>query len=458
MRSRIAIISDQISKIGFVQNFTCEENDGIVSGRFDTIYLDTKGEKVTFEVDIYSHYPAKLYDSESIKFINVDYIAYKHVMEDGKICIHTQHSTVLSKKLLLDFQSLEEWIGRYILEQRNDLNYEHLIVPESLIQKEMYSFTFTDVDCHFSIGQYGYVEMCSNFPSLYRDRRVNNFVVQKFVKLDRSSYACGWSNYYNSLPSTNAGYYLFIGNAPAEYGKFIYKSWGQFHSYMPNDFRAELYGFEKRAIAKNEAGIVPVFIGYSIPGELIHWQIAMLKVGEFPFYGVAEKVNGRKTGKWVGATEDKEICWALSNNSSYKNFFGRGKMDSALIGGKVLVLGVGAIGSLVCETIVRGGCRYIEVLDYDKKENGNICRSAYNFVSGIGDKTVELSDTLTRISPFVEVRIGMRDLFSVHAKSSSISDGGKQYIETYLNSFDIIFDCTTDDDLMYLLSRRTNLL
>ena len=35
---------------------------------------------------------------------------------------------------------------------------------------------------------------------------------------------------------------------------------------------------------------------------------------------------------------------------------------------KILIIGVGAIGSMVAKTLAKGGCRHIDIVDYDVKE------------------------------------------------------------------------------------------
>ncbi|MBK7872890.1 MAG: ThiF family adenylyltransferase [Saprospiraceae bacterium] len=57
---------------------------------------------------------------------------------------------------------------------------------------------------------------------------------------------------------------------------------------------------------------------------------------------------------------------------------------------KILIIGVGAVGSMIAKTLTRGGCRFIDFVDHDLKEPENICRSEYIFSNGITNKTEEL--------------------------------------------------------------------
>lgn len=195
---------------------------------------------------------------------------------------------------------------------------------------------------------------------------------------------------------------------------------------------------------------MPLFIGYKTKGHNIHWQAAMLEIGKFPIRGV-------KDGKmYYTELINSNIDWLLTRNCSYNNFFGRGRLDDKLISKKILIMGLGAIGSMVATTLTRGGCINISLLDYDVKEAENVCRSEYFFNSGVNNKTNDLASLLTNISPFIEVK-SLKDEFSIalnyYLKSLHDNDGNKLPLEAFLNEFDLIFDCTTDNDLMFALSK-----
>src|SRR5690606_21945154 len=117
--------------------------------------------------------------------------------------------------------------------------------------------------------------------------------------------------------------------------------------------------------------------------------------------GVAEKIDDIKTGKWLTAIKKSEIKWGISRNTSYKYFFGRGIFSEKLTNRKILIIGIGAIGSIVAKTLTQCGCKNIDFIDHDIKEPENICRSEYRFANGITNKTTELEKILFEISPFI---------------------------------------------------------
>lgn len=78
-------------------------------------------------------------------------------------------------------------------------------------------------------------------------------------------------------------------------------------------------------------------------------------MGQFPVRGVPIKINDVKTGQWKGELIDRKISWAISRDASYEYFFGRGAFVEKITNSKVLIIGIGAIGSMVAKTLTRGG-------------------------------------------------------------------------------------------------------
>ena len=117
-------------------------------------------------------------------------------------------------------------------------------------------------------------------------------------------------------------------------------------------------------------------------------------------------------------------------------------------------MGIGAIGSIVAHTLVRGGCNEISLYDFDIKQPGNICRSEYDFICPTDDKMNNLANKLQRISPFVNVTI-FKKHFDEYVKlaSQQNSDIKKTVSSCLENDYDLIIDCTTDDDVMFALEQ-----
>ncbi len=445
-------IKDYISQIPFVKSlYFLEQRDLHISGKVE-IAFEELAEPLNFEIQISPIYPLRSYDTESIKFINKNLIHYNHVMGDGSICIHTSHSVNLKEKLLIDFTSLKDWIIKYYINKDADLNYEHIIVPESEINDVYHSYIFTDVDYEFKEGDFGEVKISFLNTGNYKEKPISNFIVQNFITTNNEVLDCGWSEIYRNIKIAKTGFYIFTEEAPAKLNRFAFQNWANFKEFFSPKFLSFLHSFEERTSKKYKGKNIPLFIGYKTTENEIHWQVAILEIGNFPLKGVPERINGRKTNRWNSELIEQKIIWALSRNSSYKYFFGRGTLSENIINKKILILGIGAIGSMVATTLVRGGCKFIDLADYDVKEPENVCRSEYIFDSGINDKVQDLTRILFSISPFVETASFKKDCFETLIKVLYREKGAREAFTLALNQYDIIFDCTTDNDLMYILN------
>lgn len=444
----IGKIESCISNIPFVNRiYNLEQESYFIKGKVEISFDGLKS--LDIELLIKPQYPLKDHDSESIKFINKQLIEYNHVMSDGAICIHTSHCTNLEQKLLIDFNSLKNWIVKYYLNSDTDENYEHIIVPESIVDNRYLSYMFAETDKSFEKGEFGLVGLTIIKNSIYKEKAIQNFLVQSFESSSKKH--CSWSNYYRNAEITHSGYYIFIETSPATHNRFIFEDWLDFKDLLPADFLQELHKYES-SLSRIVKVTLPIFIGYKTINDEIHWQVALLKAGDFPIKGVPEKFNGVKTGKWLGELISQKIIWALSENASYSYFFGRGSFSTSITEKKILIIGIGAIGSILAKTLVRCGCKNIDITDIDTKKPENVCRSEYEFNYGLSDKVAELTNILNATSPHCDINIVNKEYFESIIKVFHKDKEAKAVFCEHLNKYDLVFDCTTDNDLMYILN------
>jgi hypothetical protein len=251
----------------------------------------------------------------------------------------------------------------------------------------------------------------------------------------------------NLIKSTkNSGLYVYVENAPVQNKKFIINNWKDLEKFVGQDFFRFLYNVQK-ANYKNKGNVIPLFVGYKISETEIHWQSAILEFGNFPIG--SEKIDQ----KWYGIFTDEKIIWGITRNCSYEYFFGRGRLVDKIAKSKILIIGVGAIGSIVATSLTRGGCLNIDIVDFDVKEPENVCRSEYAFINGLNNKVNELSNLLFSISPFIEVGILDENFFHIYTKMLNGIEKSKNELKSSLNNYDLIIDCSTDNDLMYVLNQ-----
>jgi len=447
---RVSIIENVISKISFVSKLTSiKENNLIISGKVE-ISFEELHTPLDFEFKIYPQYPLKSYDSESIKFYNKNLIKYNHIMTDGAICIHTSFHTNLERKIVIDFSSLKYWIIKYYINKDNDEKYEHITFSKEPINDKYYSYIFTDLLHNFSKNDFGKVQIASLNNGLYNEKLTNNFILQNCITANNERIECQWSSPYKDNTNSSSGFYIFIQEHPAKYQSVIFENWLEFNNLFPENFIRLLFQFQEEKLEKSKGSLIPLFIGYNTIGNEIHWQVAMLEIGKFPI----EKSYLMKNRLYFEIEKmiDQKINWAITYNSSYHYFFGRGILDDRLINGKILIIGVGAIGSIIAKTLVRGGVKDISLADYDIKEPDNVCRSEYFFNLGLNSKVHELAQVLTSISPFVNIDTFKNESFESIIKTFYKEPKANHDFVTLLNEFNIVFDCTTDNNLMYILN------
>lgn len=136
-------------------------------------------------------------------------------------------------------------------------------------------------------------------------------------------------------------------------------------------------------------------------------------------------------------------------------FWGRGKLCSCLTDKKIAIMGVGAIGSVLAESLVRSGCTELDLWDGDYVEVGNICRSFYGIEDLGNSKAEALSSKLQRISPFCKIRTNGMWYYDEYQNGEFYGQINyipqQHYIDT-LKKYDIIIDCTASNELLHFMS------
>ena len=418
---------------------------------YKTFLIDVQTEEgqppLQWEVRIASFYPYKVDNSESIHFFNTSLIAYPHIMRSGFLCLHTPKVENSKEQFKIDILRLKEWVDKYYVRKEKDEHYEELVVAHNLIGDIYYNFLYTDTNKEFPKNDYGTVELTMLVPGVHEGKRMDTFLANTFhSKISGEEYVCQWGK-GNKKQMRFEGIYCFLEQAPSLYDKFVLELYNDMSSLFSWSQMQFLY---KRSLNKEEAQRIPLFCGYKIPNGEMRWQVAMLKADDFPIKSEKVKCGGRPI---INHSYTKTLIdWASSYNCSYDYFFGRGCMPSSLADKKILIIGIGAIGSMVAKTLARSGSKYLGLYDVDLKEPGNVCRSEYDFLSGISDKSYELSSVLQSMSPFVQCEISPKALDS-WIKLTMDNDETKNAIQKILNRYDIIFDCSTDDGMMHVLDK-----
>lgn len=444
-------IEDIINSLAFV---TCEtqfkdDGNGVITG--DVGILDA-GMPTTlcFHTVIYPSYPYKVLGEEPIKFINPSLIEYPHIMAGGSLCLHTTYWTDPVERLKADFHQLLEWVRKYYIRGEIDSHYEHIVVENEPYEGCYYSIQFTQFDKSADSGEFGFAFISYLRDGQHKEKTLKNILLQSIGDATyKNIRMCTWNKDYKGLPNTDCPY-VILNSTPCRYNKFALDNYAELTPYLSQEQLQFLHLYESVRLKKRKDQVVPLLFGYRIPTGGLHWLTSITKIGHFPTFGKPQIVNGVKTGKWLTEFTDEKIHWAMSFDASYDLFFGRGSFDKSFTSKSILVLGVGAVGSIVAKTLARCGCTDLALGDYDLKKPENICRSEYEFINGIGQKASELSNQLSAISPHLSVK-PLPEHIDYFIKHLGNSKKDKKQVEDILNQFDIIIDCSTDDDLLDIL-------
>jgi hypothetical protein len=452
MSDRLGVIEAITKEIADVSVLTKFEQNGLnISGSI-SVFIKGLSTALVFDVIIYPSYPFKTHDSESIKFFTENLLEHNHVMGDGSICIHTAHTPDLANKLIYDVESVKAWIKKYYIDKDTDKHYEHIIVPEKVFKNSIHSYLFQETNYSFTTNEFGSIEYSQMSLGMFKTNNIATSIIQRFKGENNVEVAnLNWNVKLKSL-ATSTGLFVFIENIPAVYDRFAFDKWEDLKPLLDQRFLDYFYKTEQQFLAQNGIGkLIPLMLGYRISEDEIHWQAIMLEIGDFP-------IQGTKTGKkWVTVIKENiKIEWAITRNVSSKYFFGRGKFENNLTESKILIVGIGAIGSMIAKTFTKCGCTNIDVVDYDIKEPENVCRSEYPFITGMNNKTTDLMNELYSTSPYLVIAPNtyeFSEAFNYFMKSSCSDSAKKKEIEEHLNKYDLVIDCSTDNDLLYILSQ-----
>lgn len=434
-----------LSGVILVDDFTIDEA-GLLKGRI-AVATGQDNTDLEWNVEISPTYPFKVMGSEPIYFQNKNLLDYPHIMQGGNLCMHPAEYENAESQFVNDLKQLKEWIDKYYVKEEKDVHYEHLVVNHYPIHKKYYTFCFAEIQEDFAEGDYGIVHYATLPTGQKNDCQVSNYVVQRFVSYLKTKKVlpCKISNFYQELRSCT-GVYCLLNNIPSVYNKFIVEEYDSIRGLFSQSQKNYIHSFVVSHGDKYD--FFPLFCGYKIPSGGVYWQAMLIFMEDLPIEPV--RVGIGKNRVWLTDFKRGQIQWAETVDISYKYFFGRGAMPEELANKKMLIMGVGAIGSIIAETLTRCGAKNISLYDIDNKEPGNVCRSSYPFYTGITEKTLDMGSLLRQISPHVECT-SLKPIVDLVIKSYAVEHEDTSALAGFFDEFDVIFDCTTDNQLMRVM-------
>jgi len=138
--------------------------------------------------------------------------------------------------------------------------------------------------------------------------------------------------------------------------------------------------------------------------------------------------------------EHRWLHWQKSENWHPNQIHNRGMFGESVTEKKILVIGAGAIGSMVSEMLVRGGVKHLTIIDDERIEVGNLTRHTLSLKDVGQSKTEALYDHLLSLSPNVHVEV-------INTKFEKIENASADTVRKH----GIIVDTTGNDDVLFYL-------
>ncbi|RZK45197.1 MAG: hypothetical protein EOO61_00825 [Hymenobacter sp.] len=191
-----------------------------------------------------------------------------------------------------------------------------------------------------------------------------------------------------------------------------------------------------------------LLLGFPIPAKVgdspqqMHWLAVQ-------FDRLASDKGFRKKSaellKWTQSqlfSHKKPLKWAATENWASEEITARGRISPSISLQRLLIIGVGAVGSALAELMARMGCYQLSVLDSEVVEIGNMSRHTLTIDSLKTSKAEAVSNRLNRVSPNNTIHFIKQTL-----------EQSLQFNTEFLVAYDIVIDATGSDQVLYELSR-----
>ncbi len=417
-----------------------DRDKNIIGGK---ISLTVENERLDFGVQIPEAYPLRNSIDISTIFSCDQIEGYPHHLVNNTICLMPTKTAILSERLSEEIVLLKLWMKKYYIDKESDSHYDYLQFKygDTRIRTTL---LFTEVNKIFKKGDFGgfIYSIIRTSPTI---GGINELCAVQYFEYLGIPISCEWSENFRLAFAENqgGGFWFYIENEPISAPYRIAENWTALAPLLSREQITFLY----QKVEKLDQAVFYVLIGYNINmgggKQKVHWQLIKLDKSKFPFKAIKE--NNTIT-KFECLTQP--IHWSMTKNASYARYFGRGKLSDNITQARILLIGVGAVGSALAVSLARGGARHLAFTDFDIVESGNICRSEYSLLQESFPKCMALEQQLLGISPFLNL-----ESFSIKTGFPKIRPDLSLFEEfrKLISSFDLIFDCSTDMEVAYLL-------
>ncbi|MDP9310778.1 MAG: ThiF family adenylyltransferase [Chloroflexota bacterium] len=173
----------------------------------------------------------------------------------------------------------------------------------------------------------------------------------------------------------------------------------------------------------------------------MHWQplrLPVLSRGNMTHAGF----RPNDLGYWVNdrrmLLHNTAIQWVACENWHGNELSTRGRVSESLRSKTVAIIGIGALGSVVAELLMRTGVHNLVLIDGDIFKAGNLGRHILTLDDLLKPKASALAHRLNRVSPHA----------SVKAVDHHFPPSDPMHI-SQIQGADIVIDCSANDDLLH---------
>jgi voltage-gated potassium channel Kch len=277
-----------------------------------------------------------------------------------------------------------------------------------------------------------------------------------------------WGTYFPESANPPRGFFVRLPAMPVIAPWAAIRTWGEMRAAFEQlglDFDGvlaplvdELRHYEGRRKRRRRRTVIPTrigLIGFPVPAvvggpaKVIHWQALQLPTLTEGSGRGLPGMRPTRANLWRADRRDvfaspTPIYWLKSENWHVEQASSRGALAPAARGCRVLLVGAGAVGSMLGEALVRLGVSDVTVVDPDRFYGGNLVRHTLTADDVEERKAAVVASRLSAASPAARVRGAVANFPDL-----------KDDLAEAAAACDVVIDTTGSDEVMDALGRTS---